>query len=174
MSRQKVVDNREILQHLADKYYGRSHHYVFRLSYGEKCLIVKGKTLSGALFLIKKGFEIYTPDRARKDMLYWKFFNHVLKTPGKRFRVRILMATHNPYRLLKREQNELDKAVYDKSILNSNKKAYIPQYRKKLQAFGWIDRAYVLNFWKYLKSDQRKRVLSQNKLRVKQAPAKRV
>lgn len=145
-----------IIQHLIDKYYHMQLPCVYRLSYGGKYVIVKGKTLAGSLFFIQKGYGWFDVVEKKDSALYGHFYTHIKETTAGRFRVRVLLKTANTYALLKREQNELDKGRYDQNCLNNNTEGYIPQYNEQTGLYGWLDKGSVLNFKNYLKSKARK------------------
>jgi hypothetical protein len=147
------------LQHLIDKYSKKQGHYVYRLSYAGKFIIVKGKSLAGSLYFIQLGYTWFRRDIKHPGILYLHFYHHFQRHPQGRFRVKILLKSDNSYLLLKKEQQELDKHRYDKTCLNNAVEAYLPKYDEIKKVYGWIPANAALNFQKYLKSDQRKRFL---------------
>jgi len=165
-----------ILQNQIDKYLAKNaiNGCVYKLSYGGKYIIVKGKTLTGSLFFIQNGFSYFNPRKAAKDTLYLHFYNHILETPNGKFRVRILLKSKNAYSLLRREQYEIDKNMYDKSFLNNTVEAYIPKINAFGDAYGWIPMHAVMNFQKYLNSKVRKDLMAKGKKKQQQVLAKSV
>lgn len=129
---------------------------VFRLTYGGKYIIVKGKTVAGSLFLIQKGYGWFSESKVERDALYLYFYRFIKGNQGKRFSVRIILKTSDTLALLKREQDELDKSRFDPNCLNNNIEAYIPRYNEETGMYGWLSQGPVLNFWKYLKSRTRR------------------
>lgn len=142
-----------ILQHLIDKYQHKTNHYVYRLSYAGKYVIVKGKTLAGSLYFIELGYGWFNGAVAKKQPLYLHFYQHIKANPGGRFRVKVLISTLNQYNLLKKEQQELNKARFDPLCLNNTTEAYIPLYSDVTESYGWMERSAVLNFKKWLKRE---------------------
>jgi hypothetical protein len=144
-----------ILQNQIDKYLKRRtiNGCVYRLTYGGKFIIVKGKTLAGSLFQVQKGFGWFTDNM--DNALYSHFYKHIKSNPGKKFTVRVLLHSSNPYNLLKREQKELDMGRYNPNMLNNSLEAYIPIYNEFSGKYGWIDKVYIMNFQKHLKSPTR-------------------
>lgn len=132
---------------------------VYRLTYANKYIIIKGKTLAGSLFLVDKGYSWFAPKKGENDIFYKHLYNHIRRHPGKRFRCRVLLRSKNAYSLLKREQKELDMARFDKNCLNNNVESYIPQQNPFTEDYGWIPKMSVLSFRKYLKSKVRAEVL---------------
>lgn len=144
---------------------------VFRLWYGDKYVIVKGKSLSMAVLMIQRGLAYFfygggsTGKGTRagvkgagykegdgKGSFYFQFNSFVKANPGLKWRIEVLIISDNGYKLLKREQQELEAAIDDKGCLSSNVEAYIPKFRKETNLYGgWIKPTHVLNFKKYLK-----------------------
>lgn len=148
-----------ILQNQIDKYAKKRtiNGCVYKLTYGGKYIIVKGKTLAGSLFQVQKGYTWF--EDKMDAALYAHFYRHILKNPNKNFTVRVLLHSRNSYNLLKKEQSELDKRRFDCNMLNNSMEAYIPLYKEATATFGWIERVSVMNFQKYLRSPKRKLLL---------------
>lgn len=140
---------------------------VYKLWYGDVYLIVKGKTLSGSIYLIEKGYAAFIAAGGGSgnqeggvgqhewdgvNSYYFKFYRYMHKNPGLTSKVEVLLESNNPYELLKLEQIELQKSIRDKKCLNSNLNAYIPKYRAKTKSYGWINKGYVLSFKKFVKN----------------------
>lgn len=138
-------------------------HVLFKLSYGGKYLIIKGRSLAGALVMFVNDYNSFNPENARfKSHFYVHMYNHLQSGSGGRFRVKILANAEDDggfYNLLKTEQMELDAARYDICCLNNQMDAYIPQYKESTGMYGWIPRQPVLNFQRWLKSQERKDLL---------------
>jgi hypothetical protein len=144
---------------------------VYRLWYGDKYVIVKGKNLAGSVFLIQKGLAYFIAGGGKaseqsaagvkgeghkegqgKNTFYFQFYTHVKTNPSLNWQVEVIIESDNGYQLLKGEQIELAAAIADKRCLNSNVEAYIPKFRAKSSMYGdWIKPAHVLCFKKFLK-----------------------
>lgn len=141
---------------------------LFKLFYGDRYVIAKGKTLAGSVFLIEKGYAYFLAggggtgrrnlggegqkEGDGKNTYYRKFYSYIKKNPALEFRIEVILESENAYQLLKQEQIELTKAIRDKRLLNNNITAYIPKYRKSTASYGWISRGHVLSFKKFLKN----------------------
>ena len=160
------MSQNKILQPLIDKYWNALLPAVIRVTYGGKYVIVKGKTIAGALYFIQLGYTWFRSDKPGTNNWYEHFYNHIKRNPGKRFSVRVILKTSDIAELLKKEQDELDKCRWDSDCLNNNVEAYIPKYNEETQMFGWIEKGVILGFRKHLKSKIRKdRVRAYNKMR---------
>lgn len=144
---------------------------VYRLWYGEKYVIAKGKNLAGSVFLIQKGLAYFLAGGGKasehsaagvqgeghkegqgKNTFYFQFYSFVKANPGLEWKVEVILESDNGYQLLKREQIELATAMKDKNCLSGNVEAYIPKFRTKTALYGdWIKPAHVLCFKKFLK-----------------------
>ncbi len=140
---------------------------VYRLFYGDRYIIAKGKTLAGSIFLLQKGYAYFLvggggsgnelsgeghKEADGKNTFYFKFYRFVSKNPHLSSRIELIIESNNGYQLLKNEQIALNKAIRDKKCLNSNIYAYIPQCRSKVGMYGWISKAHYLNFKRFLKT----------------------
>lgn len=170
----------DILETLIEKYENKNNvqGIVYKLSYAGKYVIVKGATLVGSLKIINNAYKQYDPKNERFSAhLYGHLFSHLFKTEDMgRFRIKTLAKLNSKisqYKLLKREQMELDKARYDTDCLNNNIEAYIPIYNKNTHSFGWIDTSAVGNFKKYLQSKEREAYLKRYAKKPQQEPTKR-
>jgi hypothetical protein len=133
---------------------------LYRLCYGDKYIIAKGKTLAGSIFLLEKGYAYFIAggkdgkghnEGDGKNSYYYQFYMHIWSNPGLEWRLEVLLETNNGYDLLKREQQELTAAFKDKNLLNNNLHSYIPKYRSSTKMYGWINKGHVLAFKKFLK-----------------------
>jgi hypothetical protein len=170
----------DVLETLIEKYESKKdvQGIVYKLSYAGKYVIIKGFTLVGSLKIVNNAYKQYDPKNERfLAHLYGHFFNHLFNTEDLgRFRIKTfakLSSKVSQYKLLKREQMELDKARYDTNCLNNNIEAYIPAYNKNTHSFGWIDTSAVGNFKKYLDSNERKAYLKRYAKRPQPTPTKR-
>lgn len=165
-----------ILQYQIDKYLAKPKNInecVYRLNYGDKYVIVKGKTLAGSLFFIQKGYGWFRESIAKKDVLYLHFYRYIKDNPGKKFRVFVFTKTKNPYFLLKREQQELDKGRYNPNMLNNRTESYMPAYNNVTKMYGWIPELTYARYLRYFKSRKRKSLLKEYKRLSRLKPAKR-
>lgn len=164
-----------ILQYQIEKYLSKPktiNECVYRLSYGDKFIIVKGKTLTGSLFLIQKGYGWFRESIVKPDTLYVHLYRYIRDNPSKKFRVKVLSKAKNPYFLLKREQAELDKHQYNSNMLNNTTDAYIPKFNPITDMYGWIPGMKYKSFQRYLKSRKRKALLKEYKRLSRLTPAK--
>lgn len=138
---------------------------VYKLYYGDRYVIIKGKTLAGSVFFFEKGYAAVISSGSKnrpihdiqkewedKNSFYFRIYKYIHDNPKLQFRIEVLLETNNAYNLLKREEIELRASFKDKKCLNSNITSYIPKYNKKSKKYGWINRGSVLAFKKYLKS----------------------
>jgi len=140
---------------------------VYKLFYGDRYVIVKGKTVSGSLFLIVKGYayflfggqgtgnglqEPYGKGRQLNvgaNEFYWPLYSYIKNHPGQTWRLERILIDDSGYQLLKAEQEALDAAQGDKKCLNSNRDAYIPKQNAKTGMYGWISAREVGSFNRY-------------------------
>jgi len=149
-----------MLENLIKKYRENDiSELVYRLSYSGKFIIVKGRTLAGSLIIINNTYLQYNKDSKRfKGHLYRHLYDHYNENPGGRFRIRILdkkSRKTDQYKVLKREQMELDRLRYDPNCLNNELEAYIPLYNELTDTYGWLNKSVVMNFKRYLNSKER-------------------
>lgn len=150
------------LRYLIDKHKDDDVNYVvYKLSYAGKYIYIKGKTLAGSLIILADTLNSFDPNNSRfKGHLYTHLYAHVLVNPGAgRWRVKIVATAEKDndfYLLLKQEQMALDSARYDNLCLNNQMEAYIPNYSEKTGMYGWIPKAAVMNFNRWLSSTERK------------------
>lgn len=134
---------------------------VYKLSYAGKYIIIKGKTMAGSLIIIADTLNSFSEgnDSRFKGHLYSHLFNHILDRPGGRFRIKVIACAEESedfYNLLKQEQVAIDQARYDPTCLNNQTEAYIPLYSEKTGMYGWIPKSAVMNFNRWLESQERK------------------
>jgi hypothetical protein len=133
---------------------------VYKLSYAGKFLVIKGKTLAGSLIIISNTYNQFNADNKRfNGHLYVHLYNYFNENKGGRFRIKTLAKLNRKtdhYKLLKREQMELDKNRFNPLCLNNSIEAYVPLYNDLTGKYGWIPRTDVMNFNKWLISKQRK------------------
>lgn len=155
------------LRHMIEKYQGRDVPYVlYKLSYAGKYLYVKSKSLVGSLVMMIDGLSTINPEGDRfKEYFYRHLYNHLQVCDG-RFRIHIVFNAKDEsefYQLLKEEQMALDAARYDKLCLNNQIDAYVPKYSEKTGMYGWIPKQSILNFQRWLQSQERQDLLRQYK-----------
>ena len=149
------------LRYLVEKYRNEDVQFVvYKLSYAGKFIFIKGKTLAGSLIILTdtlNSFSEGNDDRFRGH-LYTHLYNHFLDHPGGRFRVKIIATAGRDqdfYSLLKQEQMALDEFRYSADCLNNQLEAYIPQWSEKTASYGWIPKTAVMNFKRWLDSEER-------------------
>lgn len=160
--------NIKFLQKLIDEHRMKVLHVVFKIRYAGKFLIVSGKSLGGSMYFIQLGYSWYAEGKEKTDMLYLHLYRHVKAHPRGQARVDILFDTSDQYQMLKRAQEELDKARHSSKCLNNNVEPYIPLYNDLTEEYGWMDKSAVLNFKKWLKA--RKRTYQSRSSSTKQQP----
>lgn len=133
---------------------------VVKITYGNRYVIAKFKTQSAGLKRIEDNVNSFMRGGTNNpDGLYYHLLNYVKRQPQHRFKVQTLLFSDNPYELLKREQEELDKGRKDKNFLNNQIQAYIPQYNEEKKMYGgWIPQIAVLNFNNWLKNRKTKKI----------------
>lgn len=156
------------LQHTIAKYQSDDVEFVlYKLSYAGKYLYIKGRSLAGSLVMFVNDLNSFDPDSQRaKGHFYNHFYKHILSVPDGRFRVKVLFSVDYEdefYKLLKYEQAALDEARYDPSCLNNQMDAYVPKYNESTGMHGWIPKSAVMNFSRWLESDERRDALKQYK-----------
>lgn len=168
----KKVERKPILENLISQFIDFENHYVYKLSYASKYIIVKGKTIHGSLMLVEKGYWWFNDKKAENSVLYLHFYRHVKKHTRGRFTIKVLLATTDQRELLLREQQELDKCRFDKKCLNNSVEAYIPVWNELTGKYLWLDKMAVMSLKSYLKSPQRKALLKQYKTNLQPKPAR--
>jgi hypothetical protein len=144
---------------------------VFKLYYGDRYVIVKGKTLAGSIFLIEKGYAYFLEggqgtgtnsgmekkngpghkEGDGKNTFYFQFYSYIKDHPGLPWHIEMILESDNGYQLLKAEQLALNAAISDKKCLNNNVEAYLPKLNLKTRMYGWIERKDVASFRRLLK-----------------------
>ncbi len=157
------------LRYLVEKYKNNDVQFVvYRLSYAGKFIVIKGKTLAGSLIILTDTLNSFSEgnDDRFKGHLYTHLFNHFLDRPGGRFRIKVIATAEQDndfYSLLKQEQMALDEHMYSPECLNNQTEVYIPQYSEKTGAYGWIPKNAVMNFNRWLGSEERRAHAAQYK-----------
>lgn len=132
---------------------------IVKIQYGNRYVIAKFKTQSAGLKRIEDNINSFMRGGINNpDGLYYHLLNYVKRQPQHQFKVKTLLFSNDPYELLKKEQEELDKGRNDKNFLNNQTKAYIPTYNEEKQMYGgWIPQIAVLNFNNWLKNRKAKK-----------------
>lgn len=126
---------------------------VIKISYGKKYVIAKCKTQARYLKTMENDLNAFL--RGGKNSpagTYFHLYNYVKAHPGGIFKVECLLESNNGYLLLKKEQEELDLGRNNPNFMNNQVNALVPAYDDALDSFGWISKAYVLNFQKWFKT----------------------
>lgn len=133
---------------------------IYKLWYCNVYILLKTKTLYWSVEKIKKGLHYFLKNTAHshnpKDIGY-NLYRFVEGNPGEKFRIEIVLQSDSAYQLLKREQQELDKAKADFQCLNVTFDAYTPKYmqsNRKNKPETWIKRGTYLNFLRWKKNRQ--------------------
>lgn len=132
-------------------------HTVYKLYYGDRYVVNKGKTLAGSLFLMQKGLGYYLAYDHHKESKFEKdyfsaFYEFIRKNPNKAFRVEIVLTSADAYEILKTEQLELNKAMKYKKCLNGNIQSYVPTLNPKTGMHGWITPEQVDRYYTFMSS----------------------
>lgn len=133
---------------------------IYKLYYGKKYVIVKGKTLSGSIYLIEKGYANFitawggVKGKECDDVnsYYKKFYIYIHKNPKLQFKIEVILESNNGYELLLKEHIELNLSMHDKKCLNNNVESYVPKFREKTQSYGWLSKQDVDSFNEFLSS----------------------
>jgi hypothetical protein len=133
---------------------------VYKLSYGNKYIIVMAKSMYRSVWSINSDIERYDKGvrENTSDGLYGKFCRYIIDNPNNKFHFEMLLISKNPYKLLQCCQKQLDKSINDSNCLNTSFEPYLsrniqtpPLYLKgkaKEEKY-WINRGYYLNFRKW-------------------------
>jgi len=117
-------------------------HCLFKLYYGNKYIISKGKNLAGTLFLFQKGYAYFFGYKHKaadnREHHYFKIYNYIRNHPDLQFRVEVIVTNDDCFELLKAEYLELRKCSRDKKCFNRNVSAYIPKFVEKTGLYNWI------------------------------------
>lgn len=157
---------------LAKQYIIRGNNYldtpcVAKISYGKKYVIAKCKSLPATLKNIEDSLNTYLRGgKNNPNGLYYFLNEYVKKHPGEEFKVEILEKGDSPYKMLIREQLELEAGKT--ALLNNQKEVYIPATLADNGMYaGWIRPIDVTNFKAWLKK-HRQLVRKKTKKRCQQ------
>lgn len=138
---------------------------VYKLYYGDRYVVVKGKTLAGSIYLIERGYVAFIAagggtGRGRggegqkewdgTNSYYFQFYSYIYDNPDFSYKVEVILETNDAYRLLKTEYLVLKSCLKDKKCLNSNVTSYIPKFSVKTGTYGWITKRNVTDFRRFL------------------------
>lgn len=158
-----------LLRYQVEKYKQKDVQFVvYKLSYNGKYIYIKGKTLVGSLIILTDTLNSFSEGNHDRfeGHLYSHLFNHILDRPGGKFRVDIIATAEvdaDFYSLLKQEQMLLDAARFDANCLNNQTEVYIPNYSEKTGMYGWLPKNAVMNFNRWLTSQERRDYASLHK-----------
>jgi hypothetical protein len=104
---------------------------------------------TGLLYFFKN-----TPKGRNPNDLYFNFYNHVTDNPFNKFEIEVILASDNPYELLKAEYSTLKAGKEAGECLNLNNEPYIPENTQVNGKKSWINRGYYLNFMDWKKTQE--------------------
>jgi hypothetical protein len=104
---------------------------------------------TGLLYFFKNTKKGRNPN----DM-YFNFYSHVAENPFNSFKIELVLASDNPYELLKAEYLALIDGKDKNQCLNANKEPYIPEHTQVNGKKSWINRGYYLNFMDWKKTQE--------------------
>lgn len=132
---------------------------VFKLYYGDKYIVMMGKTLFRQVETVRndiKRFYNETEKGRSINNMYFKFYDYLYSNPGLHFSFELVLESGNPYLLLKKCQQELDKGFKNTNCMNM---VFEPYINKDLQKpvknrkfIWWINRGQYLNFRRWQKN----------------------
>lgn len=145
-----------------------AEYCVFKLYYGEKYVVLMGKTLFRQVEIIRYNLAYYfkrgdhkieRKNKSDQDFCT-DFYKYIHDNPGKDFRIEVVIEDPNPYKLLQSNQIELDKGFNNDDCLNINTQPELSKYIQMPALYRsgkyknykhWINRGYYLNFrkWQY-------------------------
>lgn len=125
---------------------------VYKLYYGDRYIINKGKYLSFSLIMLQRGcgnFIAYKRDEKKtaEPVYHHKFYQYIKDNPGKDFKVEIILSCDDALEILIAEQKALTSSYKDKKCLNNNIDAYIPKYNPEKKMHNWITPEQVEKFY---------------------------
>lgn len=127
---------------------------VVKIFYGKsKYVVVKCKKEYDSIKSIEKQLASFLRGGKRNEgSMYIHLFDYVKSNPGGSFRVKLILESESPYELLKAEQSALKEGRKDPNMLNNNIEAYIPQFDADSGYYGWLSKADVMNFKRWIKA----------------------
>lgn len=162
---------------LEKQYIIRGNNYldtpcVAKISYGKKYVIAKCKSLPATLKNIEDSLNSYLRGGKNNPTGLYFFLNeYVKKHPGEEFVVEILEKGNQPYKMLIREQLELEAGKT--ALLNNQKEVYIPATLHDNGMYaGWIRTIDVTNFRTWLKKHKKELTAKRKKTIKRKAIAK--
>lgn len=131
---------------------------VFKLFYGDKYIVVMGKTLVRQVEMINNDIDRYfknTQMGRSEGNIYFRFYYYIHSNPDLSFRFELVLQSENAYHLLKTCQIELDKGSKDDNCCNMIFEPYInkdiQRPIKNRKFIWWINRGSFLNFKRWQK-----------------------
>lgn len=124
---------------------------IFKVFFGKHYLIWKGKSLLQSCQFLAEGIERYIRLKKNDEADYlFHVCNHIKRTRGIKATVKVIANEFkkpdseaiNGFRMLKMEQELLDRAKKDPLCLNNNAEAYVP---------AWINNPHIERFEQYRK-----------------------
>jgi len=131
---------------------------IFKVWFGKKYLIWKGKSLLQSCEFLAEGIERFMRLKKTDDTDYlYHVCKHIVRTRCIRATVEVIdnsfikkkgdSESINGYGMLVMEQRLLDKAKNDADCLNNNAEAYVP---------NWIKKDHILKFEEFIKKRWKK------------------
>lgn len=128
---------------------------VFKLYYGDRYVIHKGKYLGFSLQLLEKNYGYFLAyDHTEKKSVdfYADFYTYIKKNPGLQFKVEVVEHNSSPLSILKKEHELLNDSIRDKKCKNGNVAPYIPKFNEKTRMYNWIPEDDVERYYEFAKS----------------------
>ena len=128
---------------------------VFKLYYGEKYIIHKGKYLAASIKILERncGYYIaYNHDKKDNVDYYEAFYNYVKKNPNLTFRVEVIKHDIDAFEILKTEHILLNNSIRDKNCKNNNLTPYIPKFNEKTGMYNWIKQEELERYYEFAAS----------------------
>lgn len=142
---------------------------LIKISYHKKYVIAKCKLQSATIKNIEDSLNSYLRGgKNNPEGLYYFLNEYVKKNPGYEFKVETLLINEAPYKLLVREQLELEAGKT--ALLNNQKEVYIPATLHDNGMYaGWIRPIDVTNFRTWLKKHKKELASAKRKAVCKKA-----
>lgn len=136
---------------------------IAKIIYGKKYVIAKCKSLPATLKNMEDSLNSFLRGgKNNSNGLYYFLNEYVAKHPGDIFKVEILEKSDHPYKLLIREQLELEAGRT--ALLNNQKEVYIPVTLHDNGKYGgWILPIDVTNFHTWLKKHKKELAAAKRK-----------
>lgn len=128
---------------------------VFKLYYGDRYIIHKGKYLGFSIQLLQRNygyFLAYKHDEKKSVDFYTDFYNYITKNDGLNFRVEVIHHNESAFEILKKEHELLNECIKDKKCKNGNVAPYIPKFNEKTKMYNWMSEEDVEKYYIFAKS----------------------